>query len=548
MEDSLGFLLRNGMPLEEVHRLMDHDGLTLDQIAEGARRVLERGEGLTGSTSLPFSPFFLQWEDPIPFDEVETPPFPVDCLPAPAAAFVDELSESTQTPPEMSAAMVLGVLAIAFQGRYTVRVTPDWSETLSLYLVSVAAPGERKSAVVSAVTKPVFAWEAKQRDVEAVEIMQNKAERDLLEKRLEVVKKVAASAKSREQMEDARADMLELSAQLAGFKDLHATRLIVDDTTPEKLVDLMNEQGGKIAIISSEGGVFDAMTGRYDRANNFDVYLKAHCGDFISIDRIGRKSNHVESPRLTMALAVQPDVIQGLMGNATLRGRGLCGRFLYAVCRSKVGRRKVSPPPMTADTKRKYSDFVISVLSGQGHGEVILSNEANRLREEYQSCIEVRLGSEWENMRDWGNKLTGAMVRIAALLHLSSFPDDEPINAEVMTAAIKIAEFFGVHARAAYQVMGANAELDSAKYIWDRIDNADKAVYSKSEIVKLCKGRFRKVDDMGPALQMLVDMGYLREAEQETGGRPKTMYIVNPRGKKEKKGEKPGLSIGGLSA
>ena len=98
-------------------------------------------------------------------------------------------------------------------------------------------------------------------------------------------------------------------------------------------------------IISSEGGVFDAMTGRYDRANNFDVYLKAHCGDFISIDRIGRKSNHVESPRLTMALAVQPDVIQGLMGNATLRGRGLCGRFLYAVCRSKVGRRKVSPPP-----------------------------------------------------------------------------------------------------------------------------------------------------------------------------------------------------------
>ena len=77
------------MPLEEVHRLMDHDGFTLDQIAEGARSVLERGEGLTGSTSLPFSPFFLQWEDPIPFDEVETPPFPVDCLPAPAAAAME---------------------------------------------------------------------------------------------------------------------------------------------------------------------------------------------------------------------------------------------------------------------------------------------------------------------------------------------------------------------------------------------------------------------------------------------------------------------------
>ena len=33
--------------------------------------------------------------------------------------------------------------------------------------------------------------------------MQNKAERDLLEKRLEAVKKTAANAKNREQMEDA---------------------------------------------------------------------------------------------------------------------------------------------------------------------------------------------------------------------------------------------------------------------------------------------------------------------------------------------------------
>ena len=173
--------------------------------------------------------------------------------------------------------------------------------------------------------------------------MQNKTERELLEKRLEAVKKTAANAKNREQMEDARAEMLELSAQLAKFKDLHPTRLIVDDTTPEKLVDIMNEQGGSIAIISSEGGVFDALAGRYDRTYNFDVYLKAFSGDVISIDRIGRKSNHVENPRLTMALTVQPNVIQGLMINDAFRGRGICGRLLYSVCKSKVGHRTFSP-------------------------------------------------------------------------------------------------------------------------------------------------------------------------------------------------------------
>lgn len=43
-----------------------------------------------------------------------------------------------------------------------------------------------------------------------------------------------------------------------------------------------------------------------------------------------------------MVLTVQPEVIRGLMDNPTFRGRELCGRFLFAMCRSKVGRSEVS--------------------------------------------------------------------------------------------------------------------------------------------------------------------------------------------------------------
>ena len=106
----------------------------------------------------------------------------------------------------------------------------------------------------------------------------------------------------------------------------------------------MELQGGCITVASAEGGVFDSIAGRYDRAANFDIYLKGHAGDTISVDRIGRKSNYIAKPRLTMILTIQPSVLYGLMDNATFRGRGLCGRFLYAMCKSKVGRREVSPP------------------------------------------------------------------------------------------------------------------------------------------------------------------------------------------------------------
>ena len=50
----------------------------------------------------PFVPQNHEWEIPIPFTEINTPPFPVEALPGPLAAFVESLSESTQTPEEMA--------------------------------------------------------------------------------------------------------------------------------------------------------------------------------------------------------------------------------------------------------------------------------------------------------------------------------------------------------------------------------------------------------------------------------------------------------------
>ena len=128
----------------------------------------------------PFVPENQEWEIPIPFNEINTPPFQVEALPWPLAAFVECLSESTQTPEEMAGILSLGVLATAFQSKFTVEITPDWKEPLCLYCVAVAPPGERKSAVISALTKPIYEYEAEQRELEAVEIAQSQTEKALL--------------------------------------------------------------------------------------------------------------------------------------------------------------------------------------------------------------------------------------------------------------------------------------------------------------------------------------------------------------------------------
>jgi len=442
---------------------------------------------------------------------------------------VEQLAESAQVPEEMAGVLSLGILATAFQSRYEVEITPDWREPLCLYPVAVAPPGERKSAVISALTAPVYEYEAEQRNFEASEIAQNQTERVLLEKRLQAVQNCAAKGKN--DFEAKRQEALDLSAQLANFKELHPFRLLMDDTTPEKLVDVMEMQSGSITVASAEGGIFDIIAGRYDRTANLDIFLKGHAGDTISVDRIGRKSNYIAKPRLTMILTIQPAVLYGLMDNATFRGRGLCGRFLYAMCKSKVGRRKVSPAPMSSTTRAEYRQFVRHILADQGSGIVRLSADANTIREEYQEYIEKKLGGEWEHMRDWGGKLTGTMVRIAALLHLSSFPADIPISPEIMESATGIAEFLGAHAEAAYQAMGADESVEDAKYLWRRIVGSGEVEISKRDLFRLVRGKFKKAEDMEIPLRVLEEYGYIRieEVERDGAGRKASPKIkVNP--------------------
>lgn len=445
-------------------------------------------------------------------------------LPKPVADFVEALAETTQTPIGMPGLLSLGVLAMAFQRRYYVEVNSDWREPLSLYVVSVQPPADRKSAVISAEIKPAIEWQAEQQELEAVEIEQNRTERALLEKSLEAAKNSAAKRKGDFALK--RAEALDLSRQLVEFKELHETRLLVDDCTQERLVAVMEEQGGAITISSSEGGVFDLMAGRYDRQCNLDVYLKAHSGDPINVERVGRGANHISQPHLSMILTVQPSVIQGVMDNPTFRGRGLCGRFLYCMARSKVGSREVSPSTIPLNVKMEYHNFVKRILSDTGSGTVKLSPDADHIREAFQAYIEPKLAGELEHMSDWAGKLTGAVVRIAALLHLSSFPATEPIGPEVMAAATCIGEFLIAHAQAAYQVMGASENQADARYLWKRIKGNNEL--SKRDLFNACKGRFKRVESMEPGLYMLVDMGYIRLEEVQTGGRPTQKIKVNP--------------------
>ena len=107
-------------------------------------------------------------------------------------------------------------------------------------------------------------------------------------------------------------------------------RLLADDATPEIIASLLAEQGGRLSVMSAEGGIFDIIAGRYSGTPNMEVFLKGHAGDRLRVNRQGREE-YIESPALTMGLTVQPVVLEDIGRIKGAGGRGLLARFLYSL-------------------------------------------------------------------------------------------------------------------------------------------------------------------------------------------------------------------------
>lgn len=75
----------------------------------------------------------------------------------------------------------------------------------------------------------------------------------------------------------------------------------------------MAEQGGRLSVMSAEGGIFDIIAGRYSGAPNMEVFLKGpRRGPAEGQPRQTRRGNYIDTPALTIGLAVQPDVLRDI--------------------------------------------------------------------------------------------------------------------------------------------------------------------------------------------------------------------------------------------
>lgn len=502
----------------------------------------------------PASSGSASWPDPIPLGEpLGVPAFPSDSLPAELNDFARSLAEATQTPLDLAGVLALVQSGAALAGKCEVQIRPGWIEPMNLFGVVVLPPGERKSAVFREVSAPVYDFERAEQERMAPVIAGLQSEHRQIEARLKHLEGKVAKAEGDERS-NLEAEAIRLAKELAAHIVPAEPRYICDDITPEKLASLLAEQGGRMLQAGPEGTLFEIAKGRYSDSGtaNFEVYLKGHAGDPLRVDRSGRGSNHADAPALSVALAVQPDVISGLAAKGSLRHRGFLARFLYAVPSSLVGRRRVAAGPVPEAVRAKFRECMLRLWRMPDLGEdggrrrphrIVFSLEADRALRELEAWLEPRLaeGGDLHYLAGWANKLAGACARIAGILHIVGGNEpNEPVGAEATWAAIRLGkEYFLGHAQAAFHLLGAAEKHDQAAKLWQVIrakvahvvDVAPRVCVTRRELFSWTRRTFRTVDLMDPVIEVLVDHYLLRpEGEGQRGrGHKGPTYQVNPR-------------------
>ncbi|HET7539679.1 MAG TPA: YfjI family protein [Polyangiaceae bacterium] len=490
------------------------------------------------------------WDEPAPFGALDAGSFPINALPSWARAWCEEEARALQVPVDLPAMLLLAVVSICISKKFVVRVKPGWHEPTNVYVVIALGVGEGKSPVFAHATAPLQQWEAEQRATLGPHIAAAEERRQLLEERRKCARQAAAKRRHTEAARSAEQDACALAIELRELSIPAIPRLIADDATPEAVGRLLAEHGGRLGVFSSEGGPLAILAGRYSEGRaNLDLFCKAYSADSYTLDRVNRASLHVRAPHLTLALTVQPSVISGLRATPEMRGQGLLARFLYAIPKSCVGTRDPDPEPMCEATRDAYEAMIGKLLGLKAQldarGEITpsfveMTPEARQELIAFKARLEPRLGpaGDLRTIADWGNKLPGAVARLACVLHMAECTATHPADAasaierSTVVLAVKLGEYLVDHARAAFQLMQADPQDDLAQRVLDWLLRHGEKQVTQRDIQRGVHAR--SVKELGVAIETLVERGYLRKVETlPTGGRPNSpTYDLNPRAKR----------------
>ena len=404
-------------------------------------------------------------------------PYPVEALGPVLSAAVYAGHECTRAPLAICAQSVLGSATLAVQALADVVLPTGKARPLSLFLVTVAPTGERKTAADAAACEAIH---DRERELQAI------WDRDLpeFERKHEAreAQKRQILAKSREY---ATVDGKEQALEKLGAAPLPPLipLLTCPEPTFEGLCRLLAGGYPAVGIFSSEGGQFLGGHGmnQDNRLKTSAALSSVWDGHPIRRVRAGDGVTILPRRRVCLHLMVQPGVADELLSDPLLAEQGLLSRLLVVAPSAAAGTRLWLEP--SADSKVALASYRTRLLGllKQGlplakgkHNELEprrlnCSAEARQLWIEFHDHIERQLapGAALDPIRGLANKLPEHAARIAGVLALFENPAAAALPEWSMAAGIEVAQHYATEALRLFEAGRTDPDLLLAERLLD---------------------------------------------------------------------------------
>lgn len=488
--------------------------------------------------------YATEWPEPKPLPDALPPvaAFDYDLLPEALRPWVQDIAERVQCPPDFPAVGAMISLASVVGRKIGIRPKrqDDWLEVPNLWGAVIGRPGVLKSPALRESMRPLMRLEAQaSEDFEETETNWRRAsELHKLKREADRSKILKAYKGGKDVASDALTDeFTEAEPQ--------AQRYLVNDCSVEALGEiLMGNPNGTLAYRDELVGLLKSL----DKEGNEGArgfFLTAWSGlDSYTFDRIGRGLNRrIDACCLSLLGSIQPAVIGGYLRQAVEAsgGDGLLSRFQLLVWPDISGEwRDIDRWPDTAAKTIAFQTFerldalnpaTIGAASSEEPIPFLrFDSNAQLLFSDWRADLEhrIRPGTEHPAIEAHLAKYRKLVPALALLIHLV----DSSENAVCETALLKAlswAEYLESHARRAYASV-LQAEAESARALLRRICKGDvdnpflaRDVYLKHWVY------LSTPKEVHEAVQLLCDLDYLRAEEQFTGGRPRSVYWLNPK-------------------
>lgn len=506
----------------------------------------------------PQDPLSRRLDDAQPYDDFPEPislrdelppvePFPPEVLPNQLRDRVTDIAERMNCPLDLVAIPTMVAAGSLVGARYVIRPQEktNWEEPGNLWGAVVATPGSLKTPAATEAQKALRRLEAK-----AAEEHAESMDAYRVAEKLYKLRDAHAQQRVKHLLEKLPGATDEAETILAGITEPEpprARRFFTSDVTVEKLGEICAANPQGIMVHRDEVASLWTELDNPEKAAMRGFMMAGWGGlDSYTFDRIGRGTIRISRVNLSLFGTTQPQRISAYVRESLKKmDDGMVQRFqLLAWPDFGTDFREVDRYPNSAaqiaafecfERLAALDPFAIGARRDAIDGDdglpyLRFASDAQEAFSASRADLEHRLRDE--EMPPYLvahlSKYRGLMPRLALICHVAS-GGTGPVSLAALIQAKGWITYLESHARRVY----ASTEVDNAeaaRSIWRRIKKGDlPAPFTARDVQRKGWSMLRAKERIAGGLNALTEADWLIKTAVETGGRPSTYYMPNPR-------------------